>query len=410
MANTARETVPSRVKEITPQSVEKKAGIDEMLNNRKFLEALNANDPDAEVAEDNIELQEKYEAFGKAQEVSNEIIGIYKDKILKDIGIKMDKTEFQAIETYINNQVFENPKEIETFASQVKEYQEAPERIAQKEQEIAELTGGKDLEDTLKDLREQRMQMMDEKNRLEISKGAKETALEDKNKKIFIKRWFTGGSNKTRKKEISSLEGDIAGVNFSSEKLGEQIKNLEDANKLRGEIKNKADEAREKLFSNFEPMEEIAAKAREKVAEKFTTLFSEGSSGNLSRANEAQNFLDRMKDVNTEEEWTDYLDNMDTDLSQEQLDGVIEKLVSAEFEKAVDNLKIGERPLEKMENVLKPLLNKTKIGSKDREGVKDFMVKTLSDIAKNFSRKDLRRYPLNQIIKNVEKGLYGRGV
>lgn len=375
-----------------------------------FWRRLAANDPDAEVKEDNNELQEKYEAFRKVQEISNEIIGIYKDKIFKDIGVKIDKAEFQAVETYINKQVFDNPKEIEKLASQVKEYQEAPDRISQKEQEIEELTGGKDLKETLKDLREQRMQLMDESNRLGTSKEEKEKALEDKNKKIFIKRWFSGGSNKTRKKEISSLEGDIAGVNFSSEKLGEQIKDLEDADKLRKEIKKEADGAREKLFSNFEPIEEIATRAREKANEKFSMLVKEGE---LKKLEEAKKFLEHLQGLSGGKEWNNYAEGLEKKQGmglseiQESLDYMIEGAIIEEFEKSVDNFKIGDRPLEKMEKVLKPLLNKSEIGSKD---IKDFMVETLSDISKNLPQKDMRKFLLNHIIGKLERGFYDTAI
>lgn len=398
MANTARETAP--------QSEEKKkASMDEMLNNKQFLEALvsqeNLDVENLDLTEENEELKEKYEVFGESKKVSKELVKLCENQIFAEAGIRLDEKEFDKIGEFLGKKVFENPQFIENLREQMAQFKELPKEIVEKEAEIEELTGGR-AGDVLKGLENAKQKSLDEKRDVNSEKITKVTAIKEK-------AWFFRNTRAERKE--NKYEGTINNLDIEIAQITDNIGKIKDVSTMREKAQAKFQESRGMIFQEITPIKEIFEKAKEVAKNKIKELGD--PSKDLASSEKAIEYLQKLKSSAELKGGSghDFLEGFELEEGEnpeESLDKQIKGKIYEKLKDIITSTEVGLTPLTNFENKLRDLIYKEKIGSMDEEESKQFIVDKLKELRKWHSvlaLDKIQNIVLGRIIIKLEAGV-----
>lgn len=371
MVNTARETTPR---------AEGGADIDKMLNDKKFLEAFSAQKnldvENLDLTEGNEDLKEKYEAFQESKKVSKELTKLCEDQIFKEAKIKLDKKEFEGIEKFLGEQVFENPKMIENSREQMAQFKELPETIAQQEAEFA--AAKEALEKLKKDKKESKDKMHETFVQYKDEKG-KFDNLHWYNLK---KMWQKGKMETEYTRQLSEIDSEnlrMGKIIDLKEPIIKDIKNLKD------EFEGKFSKIRDSLFMEIEPVKVVFEKAREAAQNKIKELGD--PSKDLPSSEEAAKYLQELKISAESKEGSghNFLEGFEFkegEDAEESLDEQIKGKIYEKLKNIITSTSLGSKPLADFEGKLSDLIYKEKIGSMKKDESKQFIVDKLKEIRK----------------------------
>lgn len=331
------------------ESQEQAFDLDKAFNNTKFLEFLGKY-PDSDTfdtSEANIkEVETRFKAFERTENVSRGMKHLYKEKVSREIGVNLDDKELAGVDTYIESESINNPAEIERMSNELGEYNTLQQEIPQKERELMELGGREELD-----------KIRDALKKVKDTKGFK------KNLPLLGKFFRSKGENEARKKlkdeygmKIGEVEGQMS-----------KIDSFKEAEKRFEELKGK-------FLVDVAPSTEIINTARDK-AQKALREMAKPDKG-LKDLEKAQTYYEKLKNTDT----VNYLEGIEESKFQSELDTAIDGKVYDEVKNAVEKCNLGPSPLNNMERALQTFLARTEVGSKKQQDAKDFVRKTIRDL------------------------------
>lgn len=373
--------------------------LDQMLNNKKFVEALVGWKPDIDVrSEDEDSMKEKYKAFQEKEKVSKELVKIYGEQIFKDVGIRLNNADFKKVEACLSKKAFEDPDEIINLGIQIQQFKEMPQAIEEKKRLLEEQkTKFEGIKKGKEDIRNEKTQY----NETKAEKLLKAN-----------KRWTPGGRNKARA-EVESESREIDKRLMDIERTIEEFEKgeLKQANEVKLEAERDLSSIKSALlFSSEGPLEEIIQDVRLKAQEKLKKMAEGKTLKDFESTQEYYNHLNELREG--DEDFFHYLGDFEgyfgqtQDVFQQDLDQNIEYSIDFELDKAVENAHLGDKPLEALEKSLKDLLKKEKIGSKGEYYTSYFLMSSLTKICLEPHIEPAKKFLLGRIIQKIESGFY----
>lgn len=377
-----------------------KFDISKALETPGYLEFLQRHGAQAESLS-----KEEAEKYYKAYETTGVYADFYKETIQKETGLELDAAEIRpALENYFVSQK-EMPKENEKMAELLKEYQEAPKRIADKELALGKLLGNKDPEQVKKE-REAWQQNAEElvaqrkaiEKDSEISEsmrgwrrffnyrsysairfiflirgsrpmeavfGKSETAREiekaNQLKRVKPEIWMEEAYKITPKIENARMEAEKADRRDTALKILEESKS---------ELKEKMEVFRGLVLGNmFEPAQKILGLTSARLKERLADI-ANPKKRSLKELEKGIELIEKLENSDIT-----YLEKADLAKFSKNLNQLIERKVSMGIRDKLAKIPIGETgPLGFIKELEKSL---QKLGSKDLAVSRDFVRKKL---------------------------------
>ncbi len=408
MANTARE-LPQSDREIARQSTEKKASIDDMLNDHKFLEAL-AKQKNIEVdersLEDSGELEKYYESFKKVEAASKGVIEVFKGDIKDDIGIDLGRAEEEAIKTYLSNGIFENPDMVNDLQERLAEYKRMGQEIKNKQLEMAKLEKKEELEKRRSNV-EKRLSSVNNVKAEQLDKF-------DKTGKLSLKRIFTGSYGKKRFGQRVTLELEFdersEKISVEADELNTKIKEMEDFQRVKDSFAEKFSDEKNDLFRDFGVVQELTKIARAKAHERLKQMSEKGT--NLAELKKTQGDYEKLLSFKYHADvWRDYMADFegDTGMTEDAFENKLSDSVKTKMLDEVKNvickIKIGDKSLDQLEKGLGRIINENVASEQMETFIADALIGA-KDSLSNSEEDKAKKILLQRVIIKAVGGAY----
>lgn len=348
--------------------------------------------------------KEDVEKYYEAYETTGAYADFYKETIQKETGVELTDAEIRpALENFFASQK-ELPKENENSIKLLKEYKEAPRRIAEKEEALSKLIGNDDPEQ----IKSERVRwqknadlLVSERKKFEENAMISESMrgwrgfFNVKNSEIVRALFWIRGSRpmeaifgkseKAREIEKANhlkwLKPEqwveeaykttplIENARVKAEKADRRETALKILEESRSELKEKMDNFRTIAFNIFEPSQKILGLAGARLKERLADI-ADPKKKNLKELMSGVDLIQKLEnsDVN-------YLEKADLGKFSKNINQLIERKVSMNIRDRLAKIPIGETgPLGFINELEKSL---QKLNSKDMAVSRDFVKKKL---------------------------------
>lgn len=367
---------------MTTESPEQQRQIDEAINTKGFLEFMTAHSgSNPEDINDPKLVAERFGTFKRKEEVKTEVLSIFGEQIKKDFDINLDVKDKESIGAYIDKQAIEDPKKIEKLRDLIGLFRTLPNQIASLTSQI------KNLGTTPEQIAKQRELESDLEKMELVKEGNRWSGTNRLLHRFLPKKW--GGNEEIVKNtqelvgkhgaEIKSAEGFDNATNKIKAQIAEIEKNLELTGKLE-DAQSKFDSARRELLRESKEIGDLVAKIQLTVKTTLEKMLSKAS--NTKQLAETQEKLERFQISRNESETEiNPLATLAEENYQTDVNKAIEGKVSDEISRVVANLDLSKgNPYERLQSLLNPYLNMSRLGSADQEITHQFIVETIEDI------------------------------
>jgi hypothetical protein len=367
---------------MTTESPEQQRQIDEAINTKGFLEFMTAHSGSRpEDINDPKLVAERFETFKRKEEVKKEVLNIFGEQIEKDFDIRLDAKDKESISTYIDKQAIEDPKKLEKLRDLIGLFRTLPNQIANLTSQI------KNLGTTPEQIAKQRELESDLEKMELVKEGNRWSGTNRLLHRFLPKKW--GGNEEIVKNtqelvgkhgaEIKSAEGFDNATNKIKAQIAEIEKNLELTANLE-DAQSKFDSARRELLRESKEIGDLVAKIQLTVKTTLEKMLSKAS--NTKQLAETQEKLERFQISRNESETEiNPLATLNEENYQTDVNKAIEGKVSDEISRVVTNLDLSKgNPYERLQSLLNPYLNMSRLGSADQEITHQFIVETIEDI------------------------------
>lgn len=358
--------------------------IDAALNKKGFAEFLAAH-PDAVDFDmsDSESIRPKFEAFQGKEMVSRGLQQLFRNQIRENLGVKLDSADLQSIDAYLQELAIESPRDILDLQTKLAIFQEMPGRIRELETRLATLGNSQELSTKLESLR------TDKKSLESVEKYSGFWG----RLKLGFQINFCGSLEKSQQLEghkqslemakvrFGKLDGDQAGL-----LLAEVDEQIEEVNKTLETISSieswKATEqemfngARKNLLEGIFGISGITEAIQRRAKVQMEAAVNSGNLGVLDRAE--QNFAKLQKASESLGFSVDVLGENEENLRQD-LDAAVENAIGTKIYETVSRVKLGDGALTRLEKTLEQLIGREKIGSKEGEEAREFVLQVLGE-------------------------------
>lgn len=339
--------------------------IDQMLNDKKFVDFLTKYKDRIENAE---QIRERYERFQQVGGVIKEVQGILADEFSRELStgetkISINPTEIEGARDYIEDLAVNNESEFDNVLNTIREYHRTNEEAARTQQEI-----------------NQRFKELEQK----------EKTLGEVRQMNGFKRWIRLGMNDREKQAIREAKGfklDIRHPQNSELALDTERNNAEI--QISAELKPKMEafnEVRVELMTLLGEKTGALQLAKDKLTKKFTS--SMGTSlKDVDRA--AQMYADYSAGEDEGKFTFDYLEGVEGFNREEyvkQLNDEAEARVTAEIKNAIEvSPLVHGQQFSKLETAIEKYSKRERLGTKDQEQSKDFVLGVVHEMYSRYA-------------------------
>lgn len=355
--------------------------IDTALNTKGFAEFLAEVDTE-DIVENSEEVEKRFEAFQLKKEVSGEIRGVIKEQLKKDTGIELSDKDLECLDAYISKEALANPEGVKEIMSSLKDLTELPKQVEELEKQLAAMDG-KDVIQHRFDKTKDKMWLLTATNPEGWEKWPKATpedrekikkvtdALDEVKVRFGVGRGIFGGYGKIDKL-IKATEDELVALRKS------YALHTEVSDKTK-EMKRRLTAAKDRVFADAVAGAQIGEVVRRKMDAKLTELAGKKDTKS------AQAAYDIIRNFNTGQYGNPdiIIEGLGFDKEQQWVkwaDDSLEAHMATSLEAAVKKSRLGEGALASLEAAVTKLSEKETMGSKDAQGVKEFIVLKLHEI------------------------------
>ncbi|MFA6158307.1 MAG: hypothetical protein WC763_01635 [Candidatus Paceibacterota bacterium] len=397
-----------------------KAGFVEFLAQFKDAESFDANDAEA--------LEVRYKAFQNKAETSKRLSSMIRSEAgLKDLGIEFTDAE---LEPHIGGRVeeiaHENPEKINELFDAMKEFQTLTNEVAEAEKRIAKLTESGDLEASVKELKKKQetLETAAETERFFTGGGSWGSRMAASYEKFtfghavdFAKDWLkknpgepevgsrkemenfvTENSGSRRRHEArltvkndysieldgDAIEAELEKTKTEIEARSAQLDALGELEKQHADAKERFAEIREMILAGVGTNEGLRDLAKKKASDRLSALIK-------SDPEKAMVFFGDLQKASGEPRFgINYVEGKEAEL-QKEIEVRIDERVTADLKNVIEKTPFGTKAYDKLMKSLEAFVGKQKIGTKEGDVARAFILDTLKKVADEISPADKAR-------------------
>ncbi len=394
-----------------------------------------------ETNQDNPEsVEADFELFNNVKVVKEGLKKLYGEQISKDFGIRLDASDMNLIDAYLEDQAINSPEGILNLKKKLDIFREIPGQIKQLEDQLGSLG-------EVEDLSKSKDGLLEEKDKLDRTRKYSGFGGTGKYYFAFLKSTLNGMAHlgeaiavavnpdhptsqeyreyteelremvKDREavKEVSGrreavgtrkIDSLLDGVNSKIAEINGVLENIKNAEGLKTTALQMFTKARKELLEGVSEIGSLKKVIQKKAYEELETLFDNGQT--LDKSEKAQRKFEHLRQTSKESELgIDIFEGNDENEIQKQIDEAIDKAVSEAIANTVNQTELTGNGgnFTKLEKALSKITSKEKIGSREGNEAKAFMVKTLEDVAgiqEATVEGKVKRIMLNRIINKLK--------
>lgn len=394
-----------------------------------------------ETNQDNPEsVEADFELFNNVKVVKEGLKKLYGEQISKDFGIRLDASDMNLIDAYLEDQAINSPEGILNLKKKLDIFREIPGQIKQLEDQLGSLG-------EVEDLSKSKDGLLEEKDKLDRTRKYSGFGGTGKYYFAFLKSTLNGMAHlgeaiavavnpdhptsqeyreyteelremvKDREavKEVSGrreavgtrkIDSLLDGVNSKIDEINGVLENINNAEELKTTALEMFTKARKELLGGVSEIGELKEKIQKKAMEELRALHNDG--GAIEGSEKAQERFEHLRQASVNSELGIYIfEGKDETEIQKQIDEAIDKAVSEAIANAVNQTQFTGKDgdFTKLEKALSNLTSKEKIGSREGDEARSFMIKTLEDVAgiqEATVEGKVKRIMLNRIINKLK--------
>ncbi|MES3005669.1 MAG: hypothetical protein V4664_01835 [Patescibacteria group bacterium] len=352
--------------------------------------------------------KELFETYKKLESFKVDLKKLFKEDA-KGI-IDYEDKDFDSIEKFLIDNRVENPEAIAEIIEQLEQVRKDQKEIVEKEKKIAELTKKREVQ-----IKEFVTKQKQEYETAISEEGAAKFLNEKKDNKYnffnfyrrLTERYWSEATAKTKlEEEITKLTSDGERIALAAGTTKDVDKELGDLKQQKDDIENRNNWIRSSILQNSAYAKEIQAVAQTKVRERINKMLADKTKG-LGAIDSDQDMLTKINHLRNENLSFSYLNDTEATDVQKEIDKEGEETAKRELDKAVGeiNLKTSGQ-YTNFQKTLEKIVNRGKLGSKNGDETKDFIVNTLKDklnaLEKGSTEDKARALHLSLLISKVE--------
>jgi len=377
--------------------------IDEALNTKGFPEFL-AQFPDSEkVVDDAEEMEKRFGAFEKKSEVTKNMRELFRVQIQQETGLRLTDKDLEAVETLIGKEALANPERIGEIAGMIDDYRGNAEDIGKMEAEIQRYGGDAAIAGKLAELKEKK----DKFGFAPFASG--QGVLQTAVLSLFERAGTLFGRMKgfdsqaiedySRVKKEFGLSGKAVEEEFT--KIENEIKFIEDAVEAKAAALKEFSRLRVEVMEGFLPVAEVMKAAKTRAQDRLTAMLADvGKDFTLKKADETEDFLAKLQEASASGN-TDYLEGVDAAKFTKDLNALIETKVGEQLVEAINKSPIANGSLAALEKALEKFRGEEKIGSREGDEVKAFIIETLANVSGDAKTPAPKKILINRVIAKL---------
>ncbi|MFA6339246.1 MAG: hypothetical protein WCW87_04310 [Candidatus Paceibacterota bacterium] len=369
--------------------ISKQTSREEAFSTIGFADFL-ARYEDAESAtKDSDKVRERFAIFESQKKVAEGLQVLYRGDIKERGGVELSHGELEFIKKSILEKAIRSPEDLRIISEQLENYQKNNEAIARLEEEVGGLYDEEKVADTIEKKKEKLYQLkMSYGSFLWIRSCFSRSARED----LKARR-----STEERIEELESIVDQVKDL----ENVADQIMDLEIADLETN--KKEAASIRKELVGDVESIKLLDDLAKKNVKEQLADFMyrRNGEPTNLQKLEEAQAFFEKLQEIDATRSDNPYLKDVNIEIYQNHLNTLIEAAVQTEIKKAIESIRRRGVTLSDIEEKLEPFISKNKLGTKEGDEARQFIIKAITEVASGLDPKDSKRMLISYIIERL---------
>lgn len=409
---------------------------EEAYNTEGFVEFL-AEFPDAEAVENDQELFEtRFLAFKHKAETATKLSSLFKTELVsQELGIEFGDGQLQKhIGGRIESLSRENPEKVNEVFEALDTSDKLRAQIAEAEQKIAELVAKGDLEKTRQEFEKKQKILEKAKETQDFFTGGgilgtpiaafyeklvfgKSADVEFAKKRLETVDTDPGARTKEELEAFveaqsgsrdrldalmslrdykvwptsGSIDRALEQTKKDIEAVMAQMDMLEQLKVKHAEAKERFEQIRELLLAGVGTNKDLAEIAKKAAAQKLKRLME-------TDPDKAQSFFEDLREASDENSLDiDYLGNKEKRL-QKQIEKLVDEKIAEDMKSIVEKTPFGPKAYDKLAKSLESFLSRQKVGTKEGDRARAFVVDTLVSIAKDLAVTDKSRALLLRLL------------
>ena len=397
MAEAHDATVPGSVEAVSSFD------IDTALNKNGFMEFLTKSTETIDMGNSE-DLKNRFEAFNAKESMKTSLRNLYGEQIKKELEIDLDASDMNALDISLERLAIDKPEQLLLIKQRIDIFNELPKQTKELETQLGTLSNEADLSLKLDAMREDAGNLSSAKRYMGFFGKAKfafdylsvgvrampilfrvpgvsdiykqRVAFENQ---AVDEGWEAVGEVK---KKHGKIDSKVAGNKI--DEINKQVKSVEDLIALLKDIGQKKSESikafdiiRKELLTGVSGIAEITAAVQKSAKRQLAVMMIDGAS--MKRLDEAQEVFEKFQALSNGESETgiNFLEGSDLAQYQERIDALIEVAVTTEIFDAIQKSSVGEDSLAKLESALEKFVTKEKMGSKEKDDARKFVMETI---------------------------------
>ncbi len=352
------------------------------------------------------------ETFALVPAIAREISVFTRDRFRLEAGVTLGNRVEQSITDFLEDLVLTDPDAVLRYREAIVVFKAAPTQIAEREKEIDDALKGLPGYELLTERRAALAQ-----ERATIEKKQKRAARpikafersQPKNKilgyffnlgkRLFDSSEPAGAASGTvaRTEEEPQLQARLAEIESEVAEVDKNIATYDQADALKATLHQSFEGYRRSLFDAIVPLQELTERASDMVEQRLMGLLHEGT---LESLQSAQAYLEQ---VRTQPDSLDFMQHLDSEKFQEELDYLIAAAANTELDKKLDAV----HEYADLEKAVEPYMKLEKLGSKNAERTRKFFANVLRAKIEN-EPDEAKRLLLKRIV--AKHGLFEKKV
>ncbi len=403
----------------------------EALNKKGFAEYLaNFGDFTTDIEEGKTEaIAGYYEAFVRSEVASKDLKNLFIGEIKNDLGMSLDKTELDSMDAYIAKERISDPEAVAQLGRALETFQLIKKSIVDREKDLekaeadfrkqfVKVGGEAGIADLKAKVATQELEMLElsaqkikvEGNTHSFAEGRQ---LAKKHKGGWFGRWTGFAGKEVIGKEIKDLNEQItklAATIKQNKGVYENIDtvqtNIADLARMRTELQERYKVFKEFIFEKTDADKKIRNSIQKKMLTKLDDVINpaDPKKRTLKDTEAQQKALDSIRGA---EMTKGDIADAEIDKVQADLDQAIESEFNEEVDAAIAGIKTNENgAFNNLEKVLKPYCTgerANKLGSKEGEEARNFIITTLELRRDDPANKGAKSLLLSLIIRNLKQ-------
>ncbi|MCX6716414.1 MAG: hypothetical protein NTV72_00610 [Candidatus Taylorbacteria bacterium] len=427
--------VPNSAEAPSPVVEKPKFDIRKALDTKGFLEFLTkVQEKNGEVLDMANEgaIGEKFEAFTVKEKVKAGVKNLYQTSIKSEFGVTLEAADLRSVDDHWDALAIADPEKVMEMNDKLKDYVELPKQIKAAETELALLGGEEDAQKSLEEAKKLAEALLQAKNYSGFFGGTKfgfllikavvgelGNLLLNRNNKfgdyaadvydvLISRRTVKDKYGKDVNREKMAKEVPI--VEKQITQIQETLKSIKDITTRKEESAKQFAKLRKELIGGVAGFNTINEVVKRKTKEKLDGFLKVVSLPNIKSA---QTTFDNLKKaIENTETGLNPLDStpnsINPEVFQKDIDTGVDLQMNMDIGNALAAVKLDESgSFSKLEKALKKdILEKDKIGSKEGEELRDFIVSKLEaagSALNNSSVDKAKKMMVSVIIANLKK-------